>query len=213
MKLGLPGLLAMAGLAFQAAGPAGAAIFGPAGAMTGWEDASNTSTQCGFPQSGFQFSKSTFYFRDVRNGTTQVNDVVINIGQYVAAPQGAAPGPCQTPLAMTPAPVPITSATVAGTACTLNGGTTDVPDSYTRVNNEVSITFNCGGAVWQLTGTQNICETDPLGLGVPPQLDPSPECNVDPNHAGQEDGLSATAYNDPVVGGAGSHFIVAYAHT
>ena len=202
MKVALPGLLATASLVFQTAVPAGAA-FGQAGAMTGWESP-GPGSRCGFPQTGFAYSGATLYFRDVTNPVTfQTADVEIGLGAFLAAPQGAAPGGCQfgAPFApMVPMPVPLASAKVGGSPCTLMGGATDV---YNRVNNSASFTFNCGGTVWQMGGTQNICDIDPLGLLPPSIPNRSPEC-ASPDAAG---------YVDPVVGGASSHFVVTYTHT
>lgn len=195
IRLALPTVVAAATLVFQSPGPAGA-TYGSAGAMTGWEDATAVGG-CGFPQTGFEYSGATLVFRDVLNGTTQVNDVEVSINAFLAAPQGVAPGGCQlgAPLApMVPMPVTITQAKVGGTLCTL--GTT-VPNRYTRVNTTVAITFDCGTlGVWTLAGNQNIC-SDPFGIVT------NPEC-ASPDAAG---------YMDPVSGGSGSHFVVAYAHT
>jgi hypothetical protein len=219
VRLVLPSLLVTAGLGFQTAGPARAA-FSTAGVMTGWEDASGAVGPCGLPQTGFEFSGSTFVFRDIMNPLTfQSADVEIGVGAYLAAPQGAAPGGCQpgAPLApMVPAPVPLTSVKVGGAACALSPIPGDPPtaNTYTRINTTVSITFSCTptsgtNQLWQIEGNQTVCNTDPLGFGVPPQLNPNPECNADPSDADQED---AAGYEDPF-NPAGSHFIVVYSHT
>lgn len=199
IKLALPGLLATAGMVVQTTGPAAAAH--GSGTMTGWEGATAIGP-CGLPESGFAYSDATFYLRDsVAN--PDIN-VTVGIGPFLAAPQGAAPGGCGDPLTpIVPFPVAITSATVDGSACTATSG------DYTRVNNNVTITFTCNGETWAFEGTQNPCNTDPLDAGVPPELNPSPECNADPSDADQED---AAGYNDPVVGGAGSHFVLVYTH-
>jgi len=199
IKVVFLGLPITASVAFGTADPASAAGTGP---VTGWEAPDEyplpvpaDGGMCGLPQTGFAFKSATFFLRETGTLLTPGRLVEVGIGEFLAAPQGAAPGRCSgNPIApIVPAAVPITSATVAGTTCDLTGG---MADTYTRINTTVEITFNCGinGPVWTLVGNQNICKDPFTGLTV------NPECLA----------ANAAVYPDPVAGGAASHFVLTH---
>ena len=185
MRFVLPGLLVTVGVLFGPAAPASAA---GTGAVTGWEAPVEVGPCDGGPPAGFEFASATFFLKEAIAPVGGGRLVEVGIGNFLAAPQGAAPGPCGG--IVEPTAVPITSATVAGTTCALAGG----DDTYTRINTTVVITFNCGADVWRLVGNQNICKDPFTGLTV------NPECLA----------ANAAVYPDPVTGGAASHFVLTH---
>jgi len=204
-KSALPGLLVTVGVLFGLAAPASAAGTGP---VTGWEAPEEypvpvpaNGGQCGAPQSGFAFKSATFFLREAPAPAGGFRLVEVKIGEFRAAPQGAAPGRCAAPPAgmitpIVPAAVSIMSAKVGGDPCTLDG----INDAYTRINTSVVITFNCAGAEWRLVGNQDICKVpDPLEVGYGDET-LNPECLA----------ANTAVYPDPVPGGAASHFVLTH---
>lgn len=170
---GLVVLVALVGLVFGSAGPAIAQdepTVG-AGAGTGWEYARSNPEPAGpdpcateTPPSGEAWSSATFVlthnastYDSVDPGGPTIASYVgptqmtITIGPFVASPQGAAPGTCESAVyvagVLVPGPVPIVDAEVTG-QFTVDGVTGSVDCQmtvsngfYTRVNSTVAFTF------------------------------------------------------------------------
>jgi len=213
-------LAAVPSIVLAAAHPALAAqVIGGVGAGTGWEYASDITSDCALPPLTGNVSTDHFVITDTGTYTgtnpsgtgiaqyTGSTTVVLDVAAHVISPAGVGPS-CSLPVG----PVTITGATVDGTDsfmgvagsvhCTIVAGS---PASvYTRVNNVVAFSFvsDCTikGNTGLLTATVHANPTvhsitgtmNPCDLPFPPFLH-NPECDV--NNPGD---------------GPSSHLVVAY---